>query len=477
MSIALAVPPTILALQQQGLLERAFHDGLFPNLAFRAEAIPEEWPANTGNEIFLTRAGLLTPIVTPNIPGTDPLPQPIPFEQWSAELNQFTGTVDIDMPTSATANANLFLRSIHQLGLQAGQSINRIARNALFKSYLSGQTVALTAILTGDTTIRVAALNGFRFVIVPGATSAAAVRPFPVSAATPLPITVKQGTNTVTANVVGTIPDDPLDPDGPGTIQLSAAFGSAAFTSARAAVLSRYAPRVVRASGGDSVNNIALGDTFVLQQAINSVAYLRRANVQPHEDGFYHCHISPLSNAQVFADPVFQRLNQSLPEHVIYKEGFIGTISGVMFFMNNECPETTNSGTLIDTVSTAGVAGTGKYAKEIGAEIVNGDGVQVGRLVLTGKGCLYERWLNETQHFVTEAGTTGKIGEFDVVNNGIQISTEKIRLVIRAPLDRLQQKVSVTWSISTSFPVPSDFTAPSGNELFKRAIVLEHGLA
>jgi len=46
--------------------------------------------------------------------------------------------------------------------------------------------------------------------------------------------------------------------------------------------------------------------------------------------------------------------------------------------------------------------------------------------------------------------------------------------VLRAPLDRLQQIVSAAWSISTSFPIPSDITGPSGPQRFKRAVVLEH---
>jgi hypothetical protein len=96
-------------------------------------------------------------------------------------------------------------------------------------------------------------------------------------------------------------------------------------------------------------------------------------------------------------------------------------------------------------------------------------------VIVTGKGALYERYLDESD-FVTEAGITGKTGNFDVVNNGIKILTERIRLILRAPLDRLQQVTSSTWSITTCFPVPSDVTAPSGPERFKRAVVIEHCL-
>jgi len=462
--VILGVPPALQDLNQKGLLERAFHDGLFPNLAYRAEAMPEEWPANTGQQIFMTRPGLLPVVTQAAIPGTDPSPQAIPFEQWIATLNPYNATIDTHMPTSVTSNANLFLRNIHQLGLQAGQSINRIARNALFQSYLSGQTTTIAAVATSDVSIRVAALNGFTDVVIPGGN----VAPQPVSLAFPLPIRIGTGGAAVSASVVGYVPDNAADPFGPGTLQLAAAVGST-FAGPRTTVRSIFAPRVVRSAAGDSIDAIGAADTLVLQSAINAVAFLRRANVQPHDDGFYHAHISPLANAQLFADPVFQRLNQSLPEHIIYKEGFIGTMAGVMFFMNNESPEVNNSGTLVATAS------SGVYGTELGAEVTNGAGVNIGRVLITGRGSVYEKYLDESQ-YVTEAGTVGKIGEFDVINNGLNILTERIRLVLRAPMDRLQQIVSASWSISTSFPIPSDITAPSGPERFKRAIILEHAI-
>jgi len=463
MGLATSVPPALVDLQQKGLLERAFHDGLYPNLAFRAEAMPEEWPANTGTEIFMTRPGLLKPATKPLPVGTDPTPKTIPYEQWSATLDQYGDTIDVHMPTSVTSNADQFLRSIHQLGLQAGQTVNRVARNELFKKYLGGQTVMTVAGIAGDSSIKVASLNGFTDVVVPGTN----VRPQPVSVAYPLPVKIGIGGAQITRNVVGYVPDDPSDAFGPGTLILSATLGAG--FAARTAVISAYAARIVRASGGASVDSISSTDTFTLQMVINAVAFLRRANVQPHEDGFYHAHISPLSNSQVFADPVFQRLNQSLPEHAIYKEGFIGHISGVMFFMNTESPEPENSGDRTPTGTKA------DYSAELGAETTNESGYNIGRVLITGKGCMYEKYLDESQ-YLTEAGAQGKIGEFDVVNNGINILTERIRLILRAPQDRLQQKVSVTWSISTSFPVPSDITAPSGPERYKRAIVLEHAI-
>lgn len=468
-SLVLGVPASVLELVQQGLIEREFHDGLFPNLAYRAEFEADKWEGNTGTEVVMTRAGLLGDIVAPNVPGADPLPQNVPFEQWTMKLDQYAGTIDTDMPTSAVANSSLFLRNVHQLGLQAGRSINRIARNTLFKAYLSGQTVMLASASAGATTIRVSSLNGFTDVVIPGTTA----RPQTVSTAYPLAVTIGSGSTAETKSVIGYVPDDPNDSFGPGTLSLSSALANN--QAVRAPVVSAYAPTIVRAGNGASIDAISPSDTLSLQQIINACAFLRNANVQPHDDGTYHAHISPLAQAQVYADPVYQRLNQSLPEGLAYKEGFIGQLSGVSFFMNTESPGLLNSGTLLNTVAATGSSLSGKYAPEMGAEIVNGFGTTIGRVVITGKGSGYERYLDESL-YVTEAGTTGKIGEFSVVNNGLQILTERIRLIIRAPLDRLQQKVSASWSLTTGFAMPSDITAPSGPQRYKRAIVLEFAL-
>jgi len=85
---------------------------------------------------------------------------------------------------------------------------------------------------------------------------------------------------------------------------------------------------------------------------------------------------------------------------------------------------------------------------------------------------VYEKYIDESQ-FLTDAGVTGKIGEFSVMNGGVAVMSERIRYILRAPLDRLQQIVSQSWSWSGDFPVPSDGLV--GNSArFKRAAVIEH---
>jgi hypothetical protein len=462
MAVALGIPASILNLVQTGLLERAFHDSLFPALLYRAEALAEQWAGHTGVQILQTRAGLLAPIITPGVPGVDPSPQTATYEQWFVNLQRYYGTIDTHMPTSAVGNADQFVRNIQTIGLQAGQSMNRLARNAIFQAYISGQTMSTSAQLSTDTQIAVASVNGFTSVVLTGSKLA----PTPVSSATPLPITIPiSGGSTLSAFVIGVVLNNPSDPNSPGTLLLAAALGTA--VPIRTPVLSTNAPQVIRSGGGNGVDSITAVDTMVWQDIANAVAVLRANNVQPHEDGYYHGHIFPTVNAQVFADAVWQRVaGTALPDHPIYKQGFIGSTGGVSFNSNSESP---NANTTSGQVSTGTSA---IYAYDVGGEVVNNAGVNIQRTLITGKGAMLEKWLDEGL-YISEAGVNGKIGEFDILNNGIAVTTDRIRLTIRAPIDRLQEVVGSSWSTSTCFPIPSDLTATTSNALFKRACIIE----
>jgi len=466
----LGMPATVTYLAQQGLLDRAFWEPMFPALQYRKEAEMEEWPANTGTQIFMTRQGLLNPATTPLTPGVDPTPKSLSYEQWSATLAQYGDAIDTYMPNATVQIANTFLANIKSLGLQAGQTLNRLSRNAMFVAYLSGHTLTIAPALSTDVSIHVASLNGFTDVVNVGTN----VAPFPVSPQTPLAVQLGVGTTAITRNVIGFAADDPNVPLGPGVLFLSAAVGGSGLPY-RTAVLSSARPKLIYSGGGSTVDSVTSSDLLQLQDIINASALLRQQNVMPHEDGFYHAHIDALGNAQVFADPVFQRLNTALPDGIRYAQGFIGHMSGILFFMNTESPVTTNVGNLIQTGNPSFGTGQALLGQDIDAEIVNDSGIQIGNVIITGRGVMYERTLDESQ-FVTEAGTTGKIGEFSVINNGIAIETDKIRLVIRAPLDRLMQKVSAAWSISTSFPIPTDLTAQNGNMRYRRALCLRFAL-
>jgi hypothetical protein len=457
--IFLGVPPSVANLIQRGLLQRAFHDALVPALLFRNEAEEEEWEANTGTEVICTRRGIITPKTTPLQPGVDPNPSASTYEQWYARLQRYGDAADVHLPTAAVASSNQFLSTIKDLGVSAGMSLNRVARNALFTAYLSGQTTMTDAAGAGDALIHVASLNGFTDVVVPSTT----VRPVAVSATNPQTVTIGA---LGTFGVIGAVPDDANDPLGPGFLALDAALGGAG-AAARTAVLAADRPTIIRAGGGLSVDALGLGDVVVLQDLIAAVTRLRKNNIPPHEDGYYHAHWPAEGNAQIFADQPFQRLNTALIGATYYQEAFVGRIGGCDSGMNNEAPEVENSG------ATTATSANALYSTDIKAETRNHSGINVGRIIVTGRGALQERWLDESKHYVSEAGVAGKQGQFQVVNGGVAIETKHIRLVLRAPVNRLLDLASIAWSVTTAFPVPTDIATGSPSR-YKRAICVEY---
>ena len=142
MALALAgVPDQITNLLQDRTLERQFHDALYPRLLFRAEARPEVWQANLGEQQIFTRSGLIPVSTQALTPGVDPTPRTYATEQWEAFACQQGDTIDTHMPSSYVTLASTFLRNTQTLGLNAGQTLNRLARNPLYAAYLGGEAM------------------------------------------------------------------------------------------------------------------------------------------------------------------------------------------------------------------------------------------------------------------------------------------------------------------------------------------------
>lgn len=454
MTVSLPGLPNDLAnLIQDRTLERVFHDAVFPRLLFRSEAMAELWQANLGERMVFTRTGLIPVSTVPLTPGQDPTPQSFAMEQWEAEARQFGNAIDTHMPTNYVTLAPMFLRNTVNLGLNAGETLNRLVRNRLFRAYLGGSTNVAVAALAAATTVDVASINGFTETL-------SGSRPVPVGPAAPIAATI--GAEAV--SVIGAVPFNPLDPFGRGTLFLAAGLvGPAAL---RAAVLASNRSRIVRVGAGASVDALTALNVLTMQDIITAVARLRTAKIPPCSDGFYHVHLTPEAEAEIFADPVFQRLNQSLPESATYRDLAIGQLLGCRFYRNTENPSDQNSGALVSSGSAAFSSG------EVGADVLNAAGLVVRRAIVVGGGSIYEKYLDESK-YISEAGVTGKIGSFSVVNNGVQVMTQRIRFIMRAPLDRLQQVVGQAWSWSGDFAVPSDALTTDAAR-YKRAVIIEH---
>jgi hypothetical protein len=447
---------------QENFLKRMFEDALFPQLLYRADATPEKFEGNIGEEKIITRTGNITPNITPLAPGTDPTPKSFDVEQFRAILSQYGDAIDTHMPSAFTVIPGKFLQDAKKLGMQAGQSINRLVRNRLFAAYSGGNTVTRAVAAIGATSAQVASINGFTEAL--DATGSLN----PVSAANPIAVTFSGGEPT--RNVVGATPDNPAAPLGPGTLTFSAALTVGLL--ARATVISNNAPTIFRVGGGTSVDAIGAADTLGLNDIIGAAQVLSGNNVERHPDRWFHHHLSSAAVGQLMTDSNWLELHQGQSEGIAYRENLIGLKAKCAHYENTESPDSLNTGTLVSSG-----AGASFTSPEIGAEVINNAGVRIGRTIMTGLDSCYEEYIPENTAYMNESGVTGKIGDFQITNEGVTVMTDRIRYILRNPLDRLQQVYSHAWSFSGDWVIPSDQLSGSGVARFKRAIIIEHAIA
>jgi hypothetical protein len=460
----IAQSPEIRAIVQEGLLERAFHDALYPRILFRGEAMPQLWPNNVGDSMVFTGVGLMAPKLQPLVPGSDPTPSTYQVEQWTATLQQYADTIDTHMPTSIVAIANLMLRNAQQLGLGSGQSMNRIVRDRLYNAALSGNTVANGA-QAATTTLAVQRLNGFTRARRPDLPMGSPVQFTTVSTNNPLQIyTVTNGVYTQNT-VVGYTSNNPGDEIGPGTLTL----GTAATVNNRDPVISFDASQIVYVGGGHSVNDIGPTDLMTLAAIRTAVSYFWQENVPEMPDGRFHMHMDPTAQGQVFSDPEFQRLLTSLPDYFMYKQFALGELLGTVVFRNSECP-------LPETVYPKDGQTFSLNDPYAGEFYSNGNpttGTPLHETLLVAQGAIYE-YYQDLGALITEAGITGKVGSSSITNNGIEVNTDRVQLIIRSPLNRLQDLVSASWKFIGDWPLRTDVTT-GGLARYKREVAITSG--
>ncbi|MEV6696231.1 hypothetical protein AB0M68_03585 [Streptomyces sp. NPDC051453] len=411
------VPAPIRAMMQNGLLDRVFLEAMRPEFIFPALADPEPWQGGLGDTKTMTRKGLMTPATTA-ITGSDTSAATYGIEQWSVTMDQYGQAVDTNMLTSSMALSSKFLADVQTLGINAGQSLNQIARNKLYGAYSGGRTWVDTA-GSSDTSMVVNSVAGFTTVLVNGV-------PTPVSASNPLAVTVEGVANTVTGVNAGT-----------RTLTL----GTARADVVGDYVISSNAPTTVRSTGDTAydltTSNIA---TFAMFRA--AVTRLRKMNV-PTVGGYYVAHVDPDTEAQLFSDADFKQALQGRVDSPIYTDLSIGRFGGIDWVRNNECP-TINAGT----------TGT----------------VVVHRPIVLGAGALVAAPFEGIGDLLRGTGVED-VPDISMIEAapGVQVAR-----IVRPPQDRLQQTLSTSWSWVGDYGVPSDSLANNDAALFKRAVVLEH---
>ncbi|MEW2451197.1 hypothetical protein AB0896_27190 [Streptomyces parvulus] len=412
------LPAAIREIMQNGLLYRAFEEALLPEFLFPAIANPRPWSQNIGDTGTFTRTGLLTPTTTP-LGGSDPSPQTYSVEQYSVTMDQYGITMDTNMLQSRMSLASKFIEDAQKLAISAGQSLNRLARDKLYNAYSGGRTWVTTA-GSSDTSVIVASVKGFEYVLVNG-------KPTPVSGANPLTVSIDGTPNTVTGVNAGT-----------KTLTL----GTARADAVGEAIVAANAPFTVRPSNTlDTPYDLGTSNVATFKMFRAAVARLRKMNV-PTMNGYYTAHIDPDTETQLFDDADFKQALQGRVDSPIYEGLSIGRFGGIDWVRNNELPT---------------VAGG------------SGGDVTVHRPIVFGGEALLSAPFDGMGNLLAETDVSD-VPSIQMIGpaNGVQVA-----YIVRPPQDRLQQVLAHTWSWVGDFGVPSDATSGDA-ALFKRAVVLEH---
>jgi hypothetical protein len=449
-------PSQLQPIVQQGFLAREFQDGLSSRLGFRAIADRETFPNRIGESITKTRKGLKAPVTVPISPSSNTnfdnglTPTSWSVEQYVLSINQYGDTIDLNMVTEGVGIASQFLANARTNGVQAMQSLDRLARNALFEGtqggvggYLGGNTRVLTTLGSAGTTIRVDDIRGFQTIL----TASGQVAPTGTTAG----MIVTVGANAYT--LVSSTADGVNVSTAPGGVSGALVFSTnvaVADGTAGQGVVAATAPLVLRPNGRATTagltapqgtygaSNYVPGDTLGIQTVLTAVAALRSNNV-PTINGSYNCYLDDSQLLGLFRDADFKYLYRGAYGSEAYQAGSVIELLGVRFVPTTEAPQQIS----------------------LGAGMIH-------RAIVCGQGALIE-------------GDFANLGAMDIpdAEQSLLEVVDGVCMVTREPLDRLKQVIAQSWYWIGGFALPTDLTANTSviptatNSYLKRAVVIE----
>lgn len=446
------LPASIQSVIQLGYLEHQFGMPLKAKLGFRAIADREPFMANIGETITKTRTGLLPAVTTPMSPAANSditsglTPQNLNVEQYILQIGQYADNMLLNIATARVAIDNLFLRNGYTLGEQAARSVDTLAQQVLFNSYMGGNTRVRVTLGSPAATISVDDIRGFQ------QTLNSAGQVVTVSGTNPVNVVVGADVYSLT----GFAADGSNVSTAPGGVSGTLTFSTnvtVADATALNAVVSAVAPYIIRptvtssglmvaTSAGISAANDVNSGKLTMGMILNAKATMS-ANGVPvvNSTGMYHLYIDPLQATGLYSDPAFQQFFRGQVTTEEYRQGIIAQMLGVRLQETNLNP-------------VQNLTGVGN----------------IRRGILVGQGALVEGV------FTNEAYK----GNLDGVDDEAMITiVDDIAHVTREPLDALKQVVTQTWSYMGGFCVPTDTTTnantipTANNSAQKRGIILE----
>lgn len=433
-------PASLQPIIQQNYLERAFEEALRSQLGYRDVADRELFPQKIGETLTKTRRGLKAPATNPLNPATNTnldnglTPTIWTVEQYTVTLNLYADTIDLNTVTNRVGIVEQFMQNAIVNGVQAAQTLDRLARNQLFTSYFSGNTRVRTTLGSAGPVVAVDDIRGFQTAPVNGVMS-------PINSSNTLTVTVGLDAYTLVGAAADTT-NVSTAPNGiSGTLTFSTNVTVADGTAGNT-VQAANACVIGRPNGRANTALLVATDVLAMAPLLDAVAALRSNNV-PDIDGAYNCYLDPVSGRQLFADPDFKQLFQGATSaNDVFRKGMVNDFLGLRFMPTTEAflqPHPT---------------------------IAN---LKVRRPIVCGQGALIE-------------GDFDGMGQCDEAcpPDSIVNMVDAIAMVTREPLDRLQQIIAQSWYWIGGFTAPTNVTTNStiiptaSNAAYKRAVMIEH---
>jgi hypothetical protein len=444
------LPASLQSIIQQGYLERAFQDALRANLGFRAIADKEPFPAQIGETLTKTRRGLLAPKTTPiSTPSNTDITSGLTasnysVEQYTLSINQYADMMMLNLVANAVAIVPQFLQNASALGEAAARTVDILAQQALFNSYMGGNTRVTATLGSPAATINVDDIRGFQNTLNSEGQVVA------VSTSNKVVVSV----NGTSYNLQGATADGSNVSTAPGgisgTLTMDANVSTTNGTTGNS-VVSSVAPSIIRpyvtSSGLQAATTAAIsatsdnnGGQMTTQMVLAAKAQLRLNNVQPMRDGRFILYADPAHLTGIYQDQAFQRFFVGETGSTEWRNGVVGELLGVKVVETNLNPVQTLGGNMIR------------------------------RAILCGQGALIEGEFTRTGYAAMNGASPEDLSITMV---------DGIAHITREPLDVLQQVLTQSYSYIGGFTVPTDSTAnptvlpTATNALYKRAVIVE----
>ena len=457
------LPTALAALLQTGILEREFEEGLDSNLAYRRVVLRETVPNNIGETITRTRTGRKSPIQAPlgvvTFSNLDNglTPSDAAIEQYTFTMRDYGDTADVDLMANQSVIANQIVRVARNNGVQAAQSLERIARQRLFGAYLGGSSIVRTDLgASTTTTCHVDDVRGFQTVLVNGVVT-------PISGTYPLTVqetSISSGV-TQTLSVTGFSVDATNKSQVPDGTSGVLTFASATSPVNGDALVASTAAKIIRPYGHLTTPQMTGSDTLTLGLLLDAVTALRLNAVPPMDDGTYHCILDDSSMRQLWSDQQFIVLYAGRYQSKEYQQGQIFSLLGLTFIPTTE--------TYIQPALTSYNGAT--YGSASGATGASQILTPIRRPIVIGSEAIIEGDFEGLEYWLQQQAVNA-ISEVTLIGG--------VAHIFRPPLDRMQRQLSLTWDWIGDFAVPTDATATSAiiptasSALYKRCVVVEH---